>query len=138
MSDAVLRLSRSYCPFGVIGRLQGFGLAPLFTLERPWLFNQKNVSCIPPGEYVCRRVVSPKFGNTFEVCGVAGRSHILFHVLNWVEQSEGCIGVGSSVAIRGSRVMLLQSRAAMAAFMGALVGIDRFRLVIDSYAPDCA
>ena len=49
------------------------------TLEEAWVRNTPNISCIPPGMYTCRRVDSPKFGDTFEVADVPGRSHILFH-----------------------------------------------------------
>ena len=49
------------------------------TLENPWRDNTPNISCIPIGTYLCKRVDSPKFGDTFEVSDVSGRTHILFH-----------------------------------------------------------
>ena len=64
------------------------------TVERPWLDNRKGESCIPAGDYECRRVSSPKFGNTFEVTAVPGRSEILFHKGNISDDSLGCILVG--------------------------------------------
>lgn len=66
------------------------------TLERPWLDNQPEVSCIPAGQYDCRKVQSPKFGETFEVMNVPGRSAILFHKGNIADQSRGCILIGEA------------------------------------------
>ncbi|HEU4344755.1 MAG TPA: DUF5675 family protein [Candidatus Binatia bacterium] len=66
------------------------------TLERPWLANRKGESCIPAGDYYCKRVNSPKFGNTFEVAGVPDRTAILFHKGNLEDDTHGCILVGES------------------------------------------
>ena len=52
------------------------------TYELPWRDNQKSISCIPAGEYICRRYSSEKYKDTFEVTDVPGRSYILFHVGN--------------------------------------------------------
>ncbi len=98
------------------------------TLERPWLDNRPNVSCIPPGLYPCRRVNSPHFGETFEVCDVPGRSHILFHGGNKPTDTEGCILTGRTLppltaAIRDSKV-------AHATLMEVLAGIDTFDLEV--------
>jgi len=64
------------------------------TVERPWLDNERGKSCIPDGAYVCKRIDSPKFGDTFEVQKVKGRSHILFHKGNISDDSHGCIIIG--------------------------------------------
>jgi hypothetical protein len=65
-------------------------------LERPWRDNKKGESCIPAGNYECRRVNSPRFGNTFEVTNVPDRSEILFHKGNLEDDTHGCILVGES------------------------------------------
>lgn len=66
-----------------------------WTIERPWLDNRSNVSCIPVGEYEMVRVNSPRFGpDTWEVADVPGRTHILIHTANWAKDIEGCIGFG--------------------------------------------
>ena len=70
----------------------------MLTLERPWINNHDSISCIPEGSYVCKRIVSPKFGDTFQVTDVEGRSEILFHKGNTIEDSHGCILLGSSFA----------------------------------------
>jgi hypothetical protein len=84
---------------GTYGILHFVGQAPFaLTLERPWAGNEKGHSSIPAGHYRCARVMSPKFGDTFEVTNVPGRSHILFHRGNYVTDTEGCILVGNALA----------------------------------------
>ena len=66
------------------------GLIPFATtLERPWKNNQRGISCIPAGFYECRRVKSPKFGDTFQVMHVPNRSEILFHKGNLEDDTHG-------------------------------------------------
>ncbi len=104
------------------------GRARCLTLERPWLDNARDVSCIPAGSYLCRRVQSPAFGETFEVTGVPGRTHILFHVGNRVADSKGCIVLGSAFGELGGDPAVLTSRKAVSAFMGVMEGVDEFPL----------
>lgn len=77
-----------------IGRAY-YGDHEYWTIERPWLDNAPNISCIPVGDYTMVRVNSPKFGpDTWEVADVPGRTHVLFHVANWAKDLQGCIGLG--------------------------------------------
>ena len=77
-----------------IGRLTYDG-EHFYTVERPWLDNQQNISCIPTGFYKLIRVNSPRFGpGTWEVAAVTGRSHILIHVANTAADVIGCVGLG--------------------------------------------
>ncbi|NDV20004.1 hypothetical protein GO013_11280 [Pseudodesulfovibrio sp. JC047] len=100
----------------------------LCTLENPWLDNQTNISCIPVGDYICRCVISPKYGETFEIVGVEGRTHILFHWGNFVENTDGCVLLGLT---REEYVPAVwNSRAAHAQFMEMLEGVDEFSLNI--------
>lgn len=78
--------------FGILLRASGIPFA--LTLERPWLDNKKGVSCIPARSYLCQRIVSPKFGETFQVVNVPDRDEILFHKGNINEDSHGCIIIG--------------------------------------------
>ena len=39
----------------------------LRTLERPWVFNERKISCIPTGTYLVKRHISPKFGQCFKI-----------------------------------------------------------------------
>lgn len=64
-------------------------------LELPWLNNQRNVSCVPEGEYWAIKEISPTRGKIFRLLYVHGRSGILFHkgnfVAGYVKDSEGCV-----------------------------------------------
>lgn len=98
----------------------------LLTLERPSVSNRENTDCIPCGEYICKRVVSPKFGETFEVTGVPNRTHILFHKGNSPTDTNGCILVG----MRKGGANILESSLAFENFINALDGINEFELRI--------
>lgn len=65
------------------------------TLERPWLNNQPQVSCIPEGAYDIVIEFSPHFSRRMpHLLNVPQRSGILIHPANWVSQLQGCIAVG--------------------------------------------
>tara|TARA_R110000782_G_scaffold101334_2_gene187995 strand:+ start:1201 stop:1614 length:414 start_codon:yes stop_codon:yes gene_type:complete len=66
------------------------------TLEKPFLNNAKRISCIPVGRYVISKRVSQKYGTHFLVENTPNRSLILIHVGNFVNDTLGCILVGSS------------------------------------------
>lgn len=81
-----------------LGIFQSFvGLTKLFeckTLELPYINNQRQISCIPVGQYIVRKHNSPTFGKTFHVLNVEGRSEILIHKGNFNHNTKGCILVG--------------------------------------------
>lgn len=66
------------------------------TLERPWLDNQHDVSCIPEGTYQCIPHNSQAHPNTWEIMGVPDRTAILIHEANTIADLLGCVGVGTS------------------------------------------
>ena len=66
---------------GTFGRLEGDGLW-LECVEPPWRDNAKNRSCIPPGQYLLRPHVSPRFGRCLHVVDVPDRTHVLIHAGN--------------------------------------------------------
>lgn len=99
----------------------------LFTLENPWRDNRKWASCIPKGRYVCKRKNSPRFGETFEVMNVPGRTHIVFHWGNWERDTLGCILVGRATDYKK---MITHSRLAFGDFMGHLENVGEFELEI--------
>ena len=102
----LIRLENNH-NYGTFGTLKIAKETFCVTLEPPDLLNERNVSCIPAGQYLCSRVNSPKFGNTFEVRHVPGRSNILFHAGNWVKNTEGCILLAQSYGkIHGDRAVL--------------------------------
>ena len=105
------------------------------TLEREWLDNRPSIgdvpgSCIHAGEYICKRVNSPRFGNTFEVTDVNGRTHILFHKGNLDDDSRGCVLVGEEFGVLGSDSGILNSKHGYNEFMALMADTDEFRVVI--------
>jgi len=119
---------------GTFGVLLVNGQAWCVTLEPPDKGNQKNISCIPAGEYICRRVVSNRFGQTFEITDVHGRTHILFHPGNVIADTKGCVLPGRFFGeVRGDRGVM-SSGFTFQAFMAVAEGVDEFPLTIeDSY-----
>ena len=69
-------------------------LQSFHTLELPWKQNQRNVSCIPEGSYLASREYHTKKGHVFRLHNVEGRSGILIHVGNSLDDTEGCILLG--------------------------------------------
>jgi len=70
------------------------------TLENPWLDNQRNISCIPEGEYKVRlrlpRESATRHYIHLLVKDVSNRDYILFHRGNTAQDTRGCILVGLS------------------------------------------
>lgn len=101
-----------------------------FTLELPWRDNQPSISCIPPGQYECRLRASPRFGQTYHVRDVPGRSFILMHSGNYagdVSQGyrshvEGCILLGTKRGFLHGQRAVLCSKVAVLQFMAACAG----------------
>lgn len=86
----------AYLPFGTFGKFM-CGYDILYTVERPWLNNAENISCIPEGHYICKPKFFFKHGyQAVEIISVPNRKNILFHIANWPEDVEGCVGIGKS------------------------------------------
>ncbi|WP_040368528.1 DUF5675 family protein [Paucidesulfovibrio longus] len=128
MDMDLVRLERS--EDGVFGVLRCGGRVVCCTLEPQDLDNRQNVSCIPEGEYVCRRTHSSRFGETFEVCAVPGRDHILFHAGNTQGDTRGCILLGQGVGMLGGVRGIMDSRNALSGFLRLLEGRDQVELRI--------
>ena len=101
-----------YHPDGTLGCLtvvDAFGMLQRFySIEKPWADNAINVSCIPEGTYSVGWRESPRFGDTWHIQDVPGRSHILIHAANFPDDVQGCIGLGTKtmdekIAVRNSR-----------------------------------
>jgi hypothetical protein len=88
----VLVLNRTYFSEGTQGVLEWNGTIVCYTIELPWLGNQKRISCIPEGEYVLQRRFSPKFQWHLHLKNVPGRDLILIHPANDAKMELlGCI-----------------------------------------------
>lgn len=68
-----------------------------YTLELPWMDNAVRKSCIPAGNYTCRRRESQKYGHHWHVQDVEGRTLILIHHGNYHSDTLGCILVGRNL-----------------------------------------
>jgi hypothetical protein len=100
------------------------------TLERPWLDNTPNLSCIPVGIYQCKRLVSPHFGRTYEVTGVYSREHILFHAGNTEKDTQGCIIVAEEFGQINGKGAVLDSKKGFNEFLSIVQGVSEFELTI--------
>ena len=79
-----------------------------FAVERPWLQNKKQVSCIPAGLYSVKWHRSPRFGWCYKVQNVPDRDSILFHSGNFPSHSQGCILLAGKLGfIEGKKAGIL-------------------------------
>lgn len=77
------------------------------TLEPPDLLNRIGKSSIPAQQYICRRYSSDRYSNTFQVMDVPGRTKVLFHIGNDVDDTEGCIVLAQNFGkLKGNRAVL--------------------------------
>lgn len=115
---------------GTIGVLKIDKEVFCYTLEPADMLNKANVSCIPVQQYICEWTQSPKFGETFEVTNVPGRSHVLFHKGNTINDTLGCIILGSTVGkLKGQRA-ILNSGKTFEQFMAIMAKPPVFHLTI--------
>ena len=87
-----------------------------YMLERPWLDNQRNVSCIPTGKYhvtFLPRSASGRYRNVYHVHNVENRSGILIHQGNLVRHSKGCLIIGSKHGALNGEPAVLSSKTAL-------------------------
>ena len=118
--------------FGVLRR----GQVPFaVTLERPWDDNKTDVSCIPAGRYTCRRVFSQRFGETFEIAAVPGRTHVLFHKGNTIHDTKGCVCVAEEFGGTMQSPTVVSSERGYRELMQMVSGLYEFTLVIQESLP---
>ena len=84
---------------GTIGAISIGGDFVCFAIERPWLDNERNVSCIPEGLYSLDWRNSPRFKRRLHVLDVPDRSHILIHAGNAQDETLGCILPATTIGI---------------------------------------
>ena len=89
------------------------------TIEKPWLLNEKSVSCVGAGVYDLIYRVSPSVGATFYLSnpklGVSlddesGRTYIQIDVANFEDELDGCIAVGSEHKIWNGKLGVTHSK----------------------------
>ena len=114
----LIAIKRSYTPLGTLGRLAAGDLS-LWTLELPWKGNKTNESCIPEGVYRAIKHDSPTFGPTLWLRDVPGRSEILIHPANYVEQLDGCIAPGMDYGTARDALAVWNSQDALSKILEA-------------------
>lgn len=103
-------------------------IARFTTLERPWLDNHKGISCIPAGKYSCEWAQTSTSGSlngmTIGVMNVKNRENIRIHAGNKMEDSEGCILLGTDyedgAMATNLKVWIGRSASAMYRFLSML------------------
>ena len=82
-----------------IGKLFINGESFCDTLENPYINNERNISCIPEGQYKVRLRLARESATRdylhLLVQDVPNRSYILFHIGNTAKDTSGCILVGN-------------------------------------------
>lgn len=104
-----------YTSQAVLGRLI-IGDEELATLEPPWRNNERNVSCIPTGEYKMNylpRSASGKYRKVYHITEVEGRGGILIHNGNIPGHTKGCVLVGLRHGYMAGGPAVLNSRTAL-------------------------
>ena len=106
-------------------------------LERPWLDNRSNESCICAGVYTAQflpRSSSGKYRNVYWIREVPGRAGILIHNGNVVDHSRGCLIIGKRRGTLAGKRAVLNSRTALQEFVDLMEKED-FQLHIFGRQP---
>ena len=133
MQVRIVRIASNY-RHGTFGSLVFDGQPICNTLEPYQRDNEVSISNIPCGQYICKRVQSPTYGNTFEVTNIQGRSSVLFHWGNIDDNTRGCILLGEQFGLLNNNWAVLSSKVAFNEFINRLEGYDEFTLtIVESY-----
>ena len=119
----LLIIRNTFSEVSTIGKLFLNGEWLCDTLENPWLNNQRNISCIPEGEYKVRlrtaRESATKDYLHLLVQDVPDRSLVLFHTGNTAKDTRGCVLVG----IGSEQDLVKNSRLAMELLMKEILNL---------------
>jgi len=107
-------------------------------LELPWRDNKASVSHIPAGIYDCEIRHSNKFGLSYWLKCVEGRSWVLIHAGNFAgdkskgykTNSQGCLLMGKCFGSIGGQLAVLSSKVTLRKFMW-LMNNEPFELTIE-------
>jgi hypothetical protein len=119
----LLIIRETFTEVSTIGKLFLDGEFLCDTLENPYLNNQRNISCIPEGQYKVRlrtaRESATKEYLHLLVQDVPDRSLVLFHTGNTAKDTRGCILVG----IGSEQDLVKNSRLAMELLMKEILNL---------------
>ena len=118
---------------GTIGILKIDKEVFCFTLEPSDFLNEINKSSIPTGQYLCSKIMSPNFGETFEITNVPNRTKILIHKGNISANTTGCVILGQTISkLKGQR-SVLNSGKTFDDFMHVMTDEQVFHLTISTH-----
>jgi hypothetical protein len=108
-----------------------------FTVELPWKGNVPYESCIPAGHYA----FVPRYYNrgeydSYTVCDVKGRSHILMHIANSISDLLGCIGVGEELGFVFGKWAVTNSKHTFKRIMGLMRGREATIYITWTHHPE--
>lgn len=123
---------------GIFGELLDHnGIFLCVTLEHSYPCEKGFMPKLPPGEYDCIRHAPNHLPyETFMIADVPDFlgvpvTGILFHILNFNKESDGCVGVGEQIGHQSNGgLMIMASAKAFAALMGVQKGVDKFKLKV--------
>jgi len=119
----LLLIRDTHSETSTIGKLYLNGEMMCDTLENPWLDNQRNISCIPAGQYNVRLRLARESATRdylhLLVQEVPNRSYILFHIGNTAKDTQGCILVG----LKREQDFVSNSRLAMDLLMKEIINL---------------
>ena|ERR1043165_3539136 len=115
-------------PNGTRGEMWMDGKFLCHTIEEPDNDNKPRHSCIPEGTYACVSHNGPKWKDVWEITNVPGRSAILIHAGNSIEDVSGCVAVGKKIGMIHGLPAVLESRLALNYLRGVLP--DHFEIKI--------
>ena len=119
----LLIIRNTFTEVSTIGKLYLNGEWLCDTLENPYLDNQRNISCIPAGEYPARLRVARESATKdylhLLVMDVPNRDLILFHIGNTAKDTRGCVLVG----IGTEQDLVKNSRLAMELLMKEIINL---------------
>ena len=119
----LLLIRDTFTDKSTIGKLYLNGELMCDTLENPWLDNQRNISCIPAGQYDVRLRLARESATRdylhLLVKEVPNRNYILFHIGNTAKDTQGCILVG----LKRQQDFVSNSRLAMDLLMKEIINL---------------
>jgi len=121
----------AYTPMGTFGVLRR-GEHTWYTVERPWLANKSNISCIPEGCYSLRKYDSPTpgRGTVWQFNKVPHRTYIQIHKGNTMRDVVGCIAVGKELGIVNNEWAVQNSKVAFDELMALTEKDDEISICI--------
>lgn len=130
-----LKIKRfAYAPQGTFGELIMPDGQRLYSVEQPWRQNERNISCIPEGKYLCvpREFFSGGY-DAIHITNVPDRTHILFHRGNNQADVAGCIAVGMQLGWVDRLWSVSNSKQAFEILMSHFGGVN-FELTITGFS----